>query len=57
MFRYLYKVKVGRDNTFVFTSLDSAFEWCKKNTVWDNITIRNSIKKVSRAENGDYYVL
>ena len=41
----------------VFTSFDSAFEWCKENTVWDNIKIRNSILRSEKCEGKDYYVM
>lgn len=59
MFRYLYIVKVGNQhgNIMIFTSYQTAFDWCKEHTAWDNIKIINTITKVVKDDDRNYFVM
>ena len=51
--RYLYYIKLSRGvhgDLFVFSSHQSAVEWCQAHTAWDNITILKNIKKIAQTE-------
>lgn len=59
MYRYLYTIRIGREhgNIMVFTSYQTAFDWCKAHTTWDNIKIINAINKVAKEDVSSSFVI
>lgn len=55
MGNYLYIVKIGKNDIFVFTNHSLAVEFCKENTTWSNSDILNKAQKIVRKKDKSFY--